>query len=407
MKPISVGSITLSAALAAALVTGCSSSDASDTHEGTDGPSSTSPVAAEVSTAQPRLALTYDGGVLVVDATELDVVSDLPLDGFNRVAPTGDGRHVVVSTSGAFRTLDTGSWTEPHGDHSHHYAGDPAFTDPTVSAEKPGHVVHHGDVTALFDDGTGNVTFIDSTDLEADPDTYTAPDPHHGVAVPLDDGSLLVTEGTADGRSSIVLLDDSRQEQSRTDDCPGVHGETVAADDAVVFGCEDGAVIFRDGTFTKVAAPDAYGRIGNQAGSDESPVVLGDYKTDPDADPERPERVALIDTRTAQLTIVDLGTSYTFRSLARGPHGEALILGTDGALHVVDPGSGEITERIDVVAPWTEPDEWQSPRPAVTVRDHVAYVTEPATNELHAVDLDSGAVATATLPRTPNEITAA
>ena len=32
---------------------------------------------------------------------------------------------------------------------------------------------------------------------------------------------------------------------------------------------------------TKVASPDAYGRIGNQAGTEASPVVLGDYGIDP------------------------------------------------------------------------------------------------------------------------------
>ena len=76
-------------------------------------------------------------------------------------------------------------------------------------------------------------------------------------------------------------------------------------DHAVTLGCEDGILVFRDGAFTKVASPDAYGRIGNQAGSPASPVVLGDYKTDPDADLERPETVALVDTRTAEIRLVD------------------------------------------------------------------------------------------------------
>ena len=69
-------------------------------------------------------------------------------------------------------------------------------------------------------------------------------------------------------------------------------------------------------------------------------MLLGDYKTDPDAELERPTRVSLIDTRDASLRLVDLGTSYSFRSLGRGPEGEALVLGTDGALHVLDPESG-------------------------------------------------------------------
>lgn len=163
-------------------------------------------------------------------------------------------------------------------------------------------------------------------------------------------------------------------------------------------------VIFRDGTFTKASVPDPYGRIGNQAGSEDSPIVLGDYKTDPDAELERPERVALVDTRTASVRLVDLGTSYTFRSLGRGLAGEALVLGTDGRLHVIDPESGEIVRRIEVLEPWTEPDEWQAPRPALEVQGGTAFVTDPATDSLYAVDVTSGAIRSAELPHTPNEI---
>lgn len=67
-------------------------------------------------------------------------------------------------------------------------------------------------------------------------------------------------------------------------------------------------------------------------------VVLGDYKTDPDAELERPERISLVDAATAELKIMEL--DYSSRWLGRGPHGEALVLGTDGAPHVLDPDSG-------------------------------------------------------------------
>ncbi|MEE2034539.1 zinc metallochaperone AztD [Rhodococcus chondri] len=408
MRSIRHRSLVLPAALAAALVTGCSSAP-----DAAPAPAPTQPAtAAEVGSAEPRLAVTYDGGVLVVDATGLDVVGDFPLEGFNRLNPAGDGRHVLVSTSGGFRALDTGAWTEAHGDHGHHYAGAPALTDFEFRAEKPGHVVRHADATALFDDGTGRIEIFDPAQFEPtegapEIDTHTLPAAHHGVAVPLDGGRMLVTVGDSESRSTIALLDADRREVARTDECPSVHGETVAADDTVVFGCTDGMIIFRDGTFEKVPSPDPYGRIGNQAGSEQSPIVLGDYKSDPDAELERPERVALIDTRTAGLRLVDLGTSYTFRSLGRGPQGEALVLGTDGNLHEIDPATGKIIRRIKVVEPWTEPEEWQTPRPALTVLGHIAYVTDPVDDSLHAVNLENGEIVTGSLPHTPNEVSGA
>lgn len=400
--------LTVVAATFAAACGGTPEADttAADTTETT---TTTAAAAPEVATAQPRFALTYDGGVLVVDEEELTVVDDFALDGFNRLSPAGDGRHVLISTEGGFRALDTGSWTEAHGDHGHHYAGTPTLTDLTFAAEKPGHVVPHAGVTALFDDGTGRIDMFDPADLASATelpalDSRTLPEAHHGVAVPMPDGGMLVTLGDSDKRTGVALLDENGTEVVRTEACPGVHGETVAADGVVAFGCEDGMVIFRDGTFTKASVPDPYGRIGNQAGSEDSPIVLGDYKTDPDAELERPERVALVDTRTASVRLVDLGTSYTFRSLGRGPAGEALVLGTDGNLHVIDPESGEIVRRIEVLEPWTEPDEWQAPRPALEVQGETAFVTDPATDSLYAVDVTSGEIRTAELPHTPNEI---
>jgi hypothetical protein len=61
---------------------------------------------------------------------------------------------------------------------------------------------------------------------------------------------------------------------------------------SVVIGCEDGVLIYKDGAITKVDSPTDYGRIGNQAGSEKSPIVLGDYKKDAEAELERPEQVS-------------------------------------------------------------------------------------------------------------------
>ncbi|MFJ4108988.1 zinc metallochaperone AztD [Oerskovia enterophila] len=403
-------------ALPAAVLAGCAtdeaspaaSSDASehghdhDEHE--EGGHGT-----EAATDTPRIALTYDGGIVVLDGTSLEQVADLPVDGFTRINPAGDERHVIVSAGDAFRVLDLGTWGEPHGNHSHFYTSEPAFTQTEFAANHPGHVVRHAGRTVLFNDGSGLVESFDPHDLaDGDPETttYTTPSPHHGVAVELESGDLLVTDGTEDSRSSVVVLDSGRHEVARTDACPGVHGEAVASDEAVVVGCEDGVVVYAGGELTKIASPDAYGRIGNQAGSDESPVVLGDYKSDPDAELERPTRVSLVDTVSRQITLVDTGASYTFRSLGRGPHGEALVLGTDGALRVIDPASGAVTSTIAVIDAWTEPDDWQAPRPTLFVLDHTAYVTDPATKAVHAVDVESGKVyASTTLDVVPNELT--
>ncbi|WP_067968523.1 zinc metallochaperone AztD [Nocardiopsis trehalosi] len=354
-----------------------------------DGSASAAPQAAD------PLVATYDGGLYVIDAESLDVVADIPLDGFNRVNPAGDDQHVMVSTASEFRVLDTA-------------AGE--LTDVAFEAPEPGHVVRHAGRTVLFSDGTGEVTAFDSDALgdgAPETDTHTTEHPHHGVAVELENGELLVTLGDEEERPGIQVLGPDREEEvARNEECPGVHGEATAQDEAVVIGCEDGVLIYRDGEITKTDSPDDYGRIGNQAGHEESPYVLGDYKTDPDAELERPERVSVIDTASGDLKLVDLGASYSFRSLGRGPDGQGLVLGTDGALHVIDMEAGEVTDSFPVVGEWTEPLEWQEARPTLFVRGGTAYVTDPGAKALYAVDVATGEVTAETeLPEATNELT--
>lgn len=273
--------------------------------------------------ATPRLVATYDGGLLVLDATTLELVADLPLGGYNRLAPASDDRHIAVSTSGGFRLLDSGTWAEPHGDHAHHYTSRPDLTDVVVEAVTPGHVVVNEGRTTFFDDGTGEITVIasrDVADVAADRRRVSSAKAHHGVAVVGDDDEVISTVGDPDARIGVVVRDASGRETARNDECPGMHGE-AAAMGALVFGCTDGVVVYSGGRFTKIDSPDTYGRIGNQAGSPASPVVLGDYKVDRDAELERPRRISLIDTREGVVRLVELPSSYSFRSLGRGPEG--------------------------------------------------------------------------------------
>jgi hypothetical protein len=393
-------------AVALTALAGCANDDAPAADRSAASPEP--PSVRSVDDPEPRLAVTYDGGLLVLRASDGEVLLDETLDGFLRVSPAGDERHAFVSHPGGFTALDLGAWTADHGDHGHSYVDDPALLDLTVPAEEPGHVVAHHGWTTLFDDGTGTMTSFASHDLdepdELETETATTPDPHHGVAARTHDGGWLHTVGTSKERSGVTIVDAGGATLATSDECPGVHGEAFAGEVAVV-GCEDGVLIVDDTTITKVDAPDAYGRIGNQAGHEDSAYVLGDYKVDPDAELERPTRVSVIDTTDASLRLVDLPASYTFRSLGRTPDGDGLVLGTDGALHLVDVRRGTVSTSLPVVAPWREPLDWERPRPTLEVVGSTAYVTEPASRELHVVDLDTMTVKdTLVLDVVPNEV---
>jgi len=383
---LSVSSLALVAA-SALLLSGCATSPTE----------SAGPTSEPAESSTSRVSLTYDGGIYVLDGTSLDLVSDLPLAGFNRLNPAGDAQHVLVSTADGFQVLDT--------------SGDTKLTDLVFEAPAPGHVVRHNGKTILFSDGTGDSIIFDSDALgnEKLPETEVVPSeqPHHGVAIELADGTLLSTLGNADGRVGVRALDSDRTETGRSEDCPSVHGEGAAKNEVAVFGCSDGVLVYDDGSFTKIAAEDAYGRTGNQYVSETSSITVGDYNSDPDSEGYLLSELLLTDTVAKTSTVVDLpeGVGYTWRDVARTADDNAVVLGSDGALHLLDVESGALTESIPVIDPWEGPAEWQDAHPAIVVAGSMAYVTEPAKNSIHLVDLTTGEIVASTeLDKTPNEI---
>lgn len=364
-----------------------------------------SPPAVDSGVEGSRVALTYDGGLLVLDGQTLDVAADLPLTGFNRINAAGDGRYIMVSTAEGFRVLDAG--TAVGGDTG----GDPSLTDVVFTADAPGHVVRHAGRTVLFADGTGEITAFDTDALSSEQkpatDVTASEQPHHGVAIELRDGSLLSTLGSADGRTGVRLLDPSGTEVARNEECPSVHGEGTLEGEVVVFGCSDGVLVFKAGTFTKLTAPDEYGRTGNAYVSETSSLAVGDYNSNPDSEGYLLSELALIDPAAASLNVVDLpqGIEYTWRGVGRGPADEAVLLSADGTLNSIDPATGTIEKSWDIIAPWAGPVEWQDPHPALAVHGSIGYVTEPANKRIVAIDLTTGDIlADKVLPATPNEI---
>ncbi len=361
----------------------------------------------EQSSPAPRLVLTYDGGLVVVEAGTLEQVGQADLPGFNRINAVGDGRHVAVSTQGGWALLDTGTWSDVHGDHAHYFTAEPVLHDVLIEAKTPAHVVVHDGLTTLFDDGTGHVTVVETSEWAEMVEhgqvhsvrEYTADAAHHGVAAAATDGTMLVTEGTEEGVSSVKLVDANDEVLTSSDQCPGLHGETAftgAGDEEYMLtGCHDGVLVFHGDHAHKIQGEDGFGRIGNAFSVDGSDIVLGDYKTDPEGGIGLTE-ATLIDVGSETITVIDpfegADAQYTWRGLARGDAGEALVLGTDGALRVIDQGTGELTTSIDVIDAWEVPSDWQAPHPALIVIEGMAFITDPANQSIHAVDYVGGAI---------------
>jgi outer membrane protein assembly factor BamB len=400
-------------------LSGCGAGGDSAASDGEDSKKSSAQAASdrtEVGALTPRIVLAHEGGVTTLDSSSGEVIDETPVEGYVRLNPAGDGRSVMVSAGSSITAYDTGLIAQAHGDHFHYYTQDPALLpDVTIPAEEPGHVVPHGEHTATLADGTGAITVFDSTAL-ADGQLKTLAKtqtdaPHHGVAVPLSDGSLLHTVGTEDERHTVVVEDADGEVTAKTEDCPGVHGEAAAKPDEhgdiVTLGCENGPVMYTDGKFQKIDVKEDFQRSGNQQGHEDSPIVLTDHEVeeDPEGGIERPTKVGLLDTRDGSFGTVDLGSEYWFRSLDRGPDGEALVLTADGELNILDPESGKVLHETKVAEEWTEPDQWQEAGPMLSVADGTAFVADSKNKKLTLVDIDTGkAYQEIDLPVVPHEM---
>lgn len=358
---------------------------------------------------------------MILDGKTFELISTIEKEGFLRLNPAGDNRHLVVADGSSYTMLDMGAWAHKHGDHDHYYTTTPSLTSLTFKAGGTGHVIVDHGKSAMFADETGTFEVYSPAELTGE-DKYTAssletftvtlPDAHHGLAIPLDNDQYLVSVGNSEGRTGAAVIDEKGTVLVESKDCPGIHGEASAADHTYTVGCQDGSLIYKDGAFTKITnAEDPYSRSGNQAGDPDSYMVLADYKVDKEAELERPEQFALINTRTMERTKVALpeGVSYTFRSLARGPENSHLLLTTDGKLRFWAEDGTELGS-VDIMDSWTESTVWQDPRPAIWVDGETAYVTDPAAKKLHVVSLANIADGKAEvfqsvdLPEVPNEI---
>ena len=164
-------------------------------------------------------------------------------------------------------------------------------------------------------------------------------------------------------------------------------------------------LVFADGAFTKLDAPDAFGRSGNAYVTDTSAIAALDYKSDPDQEGYLLSQLALVDTDAQTLSVVALpeGVEYTWRGVGRDGHDNIIVLASDGTLNVLDE-AGALVDSWDVIEPWESPEEWQQPHPGLRVAGDIAYVTEPAENRILAVDLHTGEIsAEATLDVVPGE----
>lgn len=369
-------------------------------HEGHDHEGSGE--ATETAERSPRIVVATDTGVTVLDQ-ELAALASFETTDRPTLTTLHDDRHVaaVQGQAGEVHLVDAGSWTQGHGDHFHSYVADPTLLDEALTGGKPVHVVGNAaaEQTAIYFDEQGSAQLIDAAALESGElhglATVASTEPHHGVVLPLANGTSLVTQkGTEALPDSIDLVAaDGKAAQSFT--CTGMHGDVVVGNTAA-FGCIDSVLIVRNGTETRVANPADDGeRVGALVSDRAGKVFVGDWASD--------SLVFIVDDKA---TVTPVGVEYS--NIAATPDGRFAVIGTDGTLRIYD-SSGAEAERFEALTePWTKPQGHGALTPSLAAGDlagaNMIWVSEPGAGKVHAVDLFAGEVTSVEVAGQPGSI---
>ena len=205
------------------------------------------------------------------------------------------------------------------------------------------------------------------------------------MAAPTADGGFIASVAEGEHATGVAILDGEGKEQERIETCPGLHGEAHVADGGYAFGCENGALAVVDGEGLTIDSPVKGAGTGTLVGEPGSDMVVGDLYSE--KDPDAATHLALYDVAEREARAVDLGVEYS--SFGRS-EGDTVALGTDGALHVIDEATGDVSRKIDVVEPWKTSENWEDPKPQVAVASGLAYVIDPRDPSVAVYEIGSG-----------------
>ncbi|TFD99787.1 hypothetical protein [Jeotgalibacillus salarius] len=353
---------------------------------------------AHVNETTARLTVAHENGIWILDSDHDEVIESLDLS-VSALSLSPNQRHIFVNDreNGVVKLLDSGVWSESHGDHAHDYIESPILSSYEIEGDQPTHFVNHAGRTAIFDDGSGEVHVYEDTSLTTEnapaPVAAIQTVPHHGVAVPLSDGRNIVSytpeENPQPLPEGISIYNAEGENETRYSNCPGLHGEASGGSDeveTVAFGCKGQVLLYHpaENSITELALPDAGARVGSLKGISASNYMIGNYSSEEDS--ALNTHLSLIHLRDRTIETIDLGTEYVGSITMDEEH--AYVLGKNGSLFVIHLSTGEIESETAVIDP-IEPTEGHghgTPNPALALVEGIVYVTDPATMTLHQVD---------------------
>ncbi len=209
-----------------------------------------------------RLAI-YDqdnASIKVMDLNSKSILSSYSLPGeAPRLYASPNSRYAVViqRSDDLVSFVDSGFYTEDHGDHMHDFVVDPSFLSFSLSASMPTHYSSHEDFSVVFFDGlvdgiTSSVSILTDSGIGSGQvmAELTLANNMHGVAKLIEDQLFvtyrdpLITDTVLPAAVERYSFDGGslRFEDRYVEECPLLHG-SAATDEFITFGCGDGVLV--------------------------------------------------------------------------------------------------------------------------------------------------------------------
>lgn len=337
------------------------------------------------------------GKVTALDAVSGDVLGSFALKSPASLVASESGEAVfaVQGAGNQVSAIRSGIAVDDHGDHGDIEVSEPALVEAVISGEKPAHFVEHDGKVALFFDGSGKVDLFSPHEW-ADEGKITATQldsgtPHHGLAVPWGDFTLVSTANAEDEkkpRIGLNVIDAAGNLVGETHACPDLHGE-AASGNLLIVGCGDGVLIVSGSGEPQVTKLDyaglPEGKTTTLIGGKGMQYFLGNYGAD---------KVVIIDpAEAAPYRLVDLPTRRVHFVADSVRPKFAYIFTEDGFLRQLDVVSGELVQSVKVTEPYSMDGEWSLPRPRIAVAGDKVAVTDPLKGVVHMVDVADFALA--------------
>jgi len=331
--------------------------------------------------------------VTAIDLATTNTIGSFPLasPGVLYTTKSGEAVYAVQGAGNQVSAISTGIALEDHGDHGDIKLTDPAAIAATVPGTKPVHFVEHGGKIALFFDGEGKARVVSEHDWidagKVAPSEFDSGAPHHGVAVPWGDFTIVSVPNAADPTAlpiGVNVLDKSGAVVGDLHACPDLHGE-ASSGNLLAIACATGLLIVTGSGEPQIEhlpyADLPAGKSTTLLGGVGIQYFLGNYGADRlvivDPTDAKPFRLVELPTRRVHFVADPIRPKFAY------------VFTEDGKLNQLDIVSGQISQSLTVTEPYSMDGEWSLPRPRLAVAGDVVAVTDPNQAKIHLIDIAS------------------